>query len=160
MKDLPADTDIDIPFWLAKMLFQKNFASIDTPKWFTENFRCIVEADPNVSNLKDKSMHFYDFGIKIAELLPYSQSMFNLIGGVFFHRMKALFDLVSHLKESEPHDLLNKLTDTENRFYSQARKSVRNFRSQKVDKNTTMSYNEAQRKMMRNRKRLKLVNDN
>lgn len=141
IRDLPANSTLELPFWLAKFLHSRSLVSLSIPKWFTEEFKCIIEADPKISNLKDKSNHYYDFGIKLAEILPFNASLFKLVGVIFFNRMKALFDLVSHLKETDTHDLLLKLTDAENDFYHQARKSVRNFREQKDEKQGDLGYN-------------------
>ena len=49
--DLEPGTKMSLPLWLSSVLYQEDFAKLETPKLYGKNFCSKVSADPKVVNL-------------------------------------------------------------------------------------------------------------
>ena len=130
LNDLEQGNSLELPFWLSRALNAHKLCVITPPKWFGRSFKQIVLADPEITNLKEKSNYFYELGYKLAESMDYDKDsvIFELLQKVFFERMKKLMNLVVHLKESKNHGFLTKLTISEENIYKRARKGFRGIK--------------------------------
>ena len=153
--DLERGSKVELPLWLALSLFDHNYISIQIPSWFGESFRQIALADPEVSNLKDKSLYFYEFGLKLADKIQYQENLFEILTNLFFIRMKKVVNLMLHLKEGSSHEFFNKMTELETSIYSKCKKSLRNLTISKKKRLEEFRIN-----ALRKRKRLKIYTIN
>lgn len=67
-EEIVKDTDILLPFWLAKTLFTYSMIDIDLPKHYKTSFREVMQAGPNVVDLHRAGPHYYGFGKLLMEL--------------------------------------------------------------------------------------------
>jgi len=118
---------------------------------FGESFKKIALADPEVSNLRDKSVYFYEFGLKLAEKLEYNSTIFELLTHVFFGRMKKLMSLMNHMEETQESGFLQRLTEIEDGIFQKGIKLLDGFKFAKKQGTLTESH----RNIIRGRKRLK-----
>lgn len=51
-----------LPFWMAKTLFTYSMIDIDTPKQYSNNFREIIQAEPEEVDLRKAGPYYYKFG--------------------------------------------------------------------------------------------------
>lgn len=66
--DIRQGTRVDIPLWLAKVLFEKNYIEIDLPKHFSKNFLSGLEAAAEEVNLNMHSPYYYTVGKTLCDL--------------------------------------------------------------------------------------------
>jgi GINS complex subunit 3 len=61
---------MDVPLWLAAVLRSQNFVQLQLPRTFSKRLRESLKADPSAVRLRDKSPHFYEVGLRMADLVP------------------------------------------------------------------------------------------
>jgi hypothetical protein len=59
---------VESPIWFALVLRDNNFVAINAPKYLTDKFYNLLQADPTIINFKAKSNYIYDLFLK---LIPY-----------------------------------------------------------------------------------------
>ena len=149
--DLNKGSKIEVPIWLGLDLETFKIIKLNTPKWYNEGFKKIVMADPEVTNLREKSVYYYEVGMLLAQRQASITADFMFIGQVFFERMKIFINLVYHMKETEDHSFIQKLTESELQCFEAGRESLASFGSTEHTKRVI----QRQRFVMMNRKQLK-----
>eukprot|EP01031_Cornospumella_fuschlensis_P029507 gene29507-35615_t len=66
---LPAGARVELPLWMAQVLFRKGMITMDLPKHFDRKMRDNIAAGASNLNLKEYSNYFYEVGMLIANLL-------------------------------------------------------------------------------------------
>eukprot|EP00429_Kryptoperidinium_foliaceum_P047856 CAMPEP_0176109344 /NCGR_PEP_ID=MMETSP0120_2-20121206/54897_1 /TAXON_ID=160619 /ORGANISM="Kryptoperidinium foliaceum, Strain CCMP 1326" /LENGTH=207 /DNA_ID=CAMNT_0017443527 /DNA_START=82 /DNA_END=702 /DNA_ORIENTATION=- len=81
-KDLPADTKVQVPFWLAQSLARRNSASIELPTDYNSNAQEDLGGDPVACRLGDKSGYYFEIGLRIGHLLHNQGLVDTLFAGL------------------------------------------------------------------------------
>jgi GINS complex subunit 3 len=126
---IPADTVLELPFWLAKALHLKGVAVVDTPKIFSPTARGHLKADPSVLTLRTEG-DFYQIGIKFAELtndpelLPAAD---GLLAKVFAARHQDIINKSQSWMNEDFSKFLSKLTPVELHLFAAGRAASVDF---------------------------------
>lgn len=88
--DVAKGTKVDIPWWLCVGLLKKRIVKTGIPKYYSDAFKQATLADPEITNLRDKSLYYYEFGIKLVQNLDCQNKIADLLCSIFFRRMKKL----------------------------------------------------------------------
>jgi hypothetical protein len=72
---------MEVPYWLCSQLAKIYPDSIEIalPEIFSPNFQSILNADPLIVNIKEKTPFYYELGIKIVELVNINSKQENEI---------------------------------------------------------------------------------
>jgi GINS complex subunit 3 len=65
-EDLPSQTRIELPLWLALELRKKHFVTLELPKHFERRMRDEILAGAESINLKEFSYYFFEVGSNLA----------------------------------------------------------------------------------------------
>ncbi|KAI8801755.1 hypothetical protein BJ742DRAFT_835442 [Cladochytrium replicatum] len=60
---------VDLPFWLMSSLAEKDLVALDPPKCFNQQVRDDIVADPAAVNLHARNPYFYEFGLRVVDLM-------------------------------------------------------------------------------------------
>jgi hypothetical protein len=60
---------LEAPLWFALVLRNESFVTINNPKFLTDKFYHMLQADPTIVNFKNKSLHFYEICLKLIPFL-------------------------------------------------------------------------------------------
>ncbi len=60
---------LEAPLWFALILKDEGFATINHPKYLTDKFYHVLQADPTIVNFRTKNFHFYDICLKLVPFL-------------------------------------------------------------------------------------------
>ncbi|TPX34693.1 hypothetical protein SmJEL517_g02784 [Synchytrium microbalum] len=66
--DLPANTRVELPYWMAETLAIHNYVELDLPKFYSARVREDLQAAPTAVNIHHLCPYFYEFGIRIVNL--------------------------------------------------------------------------------------------
>lgn len=61
-QDATQGSKLLLPFWMAKTLYTYSMIDIELPRYYKNNFRDILIADPDVVDLRRAGPHYYQFG--------------------------------------------------------------------------------------------------
>lgn len=67
-EDVKQNTEILLPFWMAKTLYTYSMIDVDVPKAYNSKFREILDVDGHVVDLHRAGPHYYRFGKLLMEL--------------------------------------------------------------------------------------------
>ena len=67
--DLPANSRLELPMWLATSFAKKNIVKVEFPKFYNSIMREELLADSSCVNMKDYSVYFFDFGRNLSSLI-------------------------------------------------------------------------------------------
>lgn len=82
-------------------LLKRKIVKTGIPKYYSEQFKQATLADPEITNLRDKSLYYYEFGVKLVENLEIDNKISDLLCSIFFRRMKKLLSLILHGEEGQ-----------------------------------------------------------
>ena len=66
--DLPANTKIELPFWLVQTLLEKNMIEIELPKHYGSRIREDIMAGALAVPLREYSFYYFEVGWKLSKL--------------------------------------------------------------------------------------------
>ncbi|KAM6430813.1 DNA replication complex GINS protein PSF3 isoform 2-T2 [Liasis olivaceus] len=84
-KALPEGSELEIPLWLAKGLYDKRrVLSVELPKIYKESWRTVFNADANVVDLHKLGPYYYGFGSQLLnfdspENMELAQSILQML---------------------------------------------------------------------------------
>lgn len=143
--DIEEGQTMELPIWLALALASGDVINIEIPRYYKEQFKKTLEADPNVVNLRDKSLYYYEVGLKIIDYLD-SQVIPTLLS-VFLTRIKEFANISFHLRIEDCSGLLRKMVNAEIRIFNYGRESALNYRTYKEKKRSEVGYDETFKKL-------------
>lgn len=92
-KDVTSGTKLELPLWLARVLFSRGVVSIEVPKGYNETYREILDADATVVDLHTLGPNFYQFGKHLVDMkLKGSREMARSLVTTFHQRFHRLLD--------------------------------------------------------------------
>ena len=127
--DLSAGTRIELPFWLAATLAARNMVEVSAPHCYSQRQRITLLADPNRQNMRDRSLFFYENGMKIAPLLR-QESARQLAPVVLKVLAVRLLDILDRSQNSRGEDIsasTKSLTELERAFFSAGYRSAEEY---------------------------------
>ena len=113
-QDLPKNSKIKIPIWLAKGLKEKNMVSVEVPEFY---FDTQLLAAAHSVNLKTKSNYFFEAGYKIYELTKVEELRINLIKIFSSLRFKRLVNHSLHFVCKNAINFWKDLTNLEKKIF-------------------------------------------
>lgn len=145
--NIPADTTLSLPSWLSLELSKLKttagnaadenlaengrIAEIQTPSIFKENFQNILRVDSEVINLKEKSGYFYEFGMKICNVIDVKE-WGDLLFKVYLQRMKQFSKISYHQQIQDCTKTIQKMTVKEYALFNIGRSSAISIRGWKA----------------------------
>lgn len=155
---LPARSNVELPFWLAKGFMEMDMVKVQLPKYYHPKFIQVFVASSDIANLRDKSYYFFELARHIAvsfsrffwfDLLVLNKNNCcfctkfkgegELVGSqlceIFLNRVKNLMMLVLHCDESIINNRFTfKLANLEYEIFKRGRKSMFAYRLWKSGK--------------------------
>lgn len=92
-EDIPCGTKLELPLWLAKVLYNRHLIELEIPKGYSETFREILQADAKVVDLHKLGPDYYKFGQHILSLrLKDSDEIAKSLVSTFHQRFHPMLD--------------------------------------------------------------------
>mmetsp|Transcript_23902 Transcript_23902/g.42314 ORF Transcript_23902/g.42314 Transcript_23902/m.42314 type:complete len:189 (-) Transcript_23902:22-588(-) len=120
-QDLPNRHKLDLPYWLAALLVQRNFITVSVPKYYAESYRASLKADPSILQLSEKSKYYFTLGSKLATLLLDTE-LTPILMQAFMERFR---HVVAHQELKKTIALIRSLTELELNLMDSAQKSMK-----------------------------------
>jgi hypothetical protein len=60
---------MELPLWLATIMKAQNFVEVQLPRTFSMKLRETLRAGANDVRLRERSPHFYEVGLRMADLV-------------------------------------------------------------------------------------------
>ena len=110
--DLPADSRIEMPWWLACQLAARNSVALDLPKMLQPTYRAMILAEPEVVDLQSKAPFFFEFGIMYADLIR-ELDIGSMLCKIMEARYKEIVKRTVNRKQSESQEFVGRLCNME-----------------------------------------------
>lgn len=110
--DLPADTRVEMPWWLACQMAGRKSIALDLPRMLQPTYRAMVLAEPEVVDLQSKSPFFYEFGMLYAELIR-ELEIGSMLCAVMDCRYKEIVKRTVNRKQTESQEFVARLCNME-----------------------------------------------
>lgn len=114
---------MDLPVWLVQVLKAQNFLEVRLPKTFSLRLRESLKADALTVRLREKSPHFYEVGLRMADLVS-TEDTANLptdIQATLAIRMRDILESAPKSLGKDISRYRSGLTDLEVQFYDKLR---------------------------------------
>ena len=128
--DLEKGSVLEIPLWLALFLAQIEMVEIEIPRFYRENFKNTLLADPTHVNLREKTPFYYEIGLKLCKLIN-DRTLVPTLSVVFLNRVKHFAKISFHLRIDDSTNLLKKMANFEMRIFNNGRKAANDYREWK-----------------------------
>ena len=118
--DLKTGTKLDLPVWLVKSVYNEKFkfVSIEIPKVYKHVYHEILQADPNVVDLRKLGPYYFDFGVLLVQFEHViSQDIAKLLLWVFKNRFRRTMELSNQTDHRDLVKAIGKLDVTEMDIY-------------------------------------------
>jgi hypothetical protein len=122
--DLPSHHKLELPFWLAAVLVQRNFVVVSVPKYFAESYRASLKADPSFLLLSEKSKYYFTLGSKLSALLLDTE-LTPLLMEAFMLRFR---HVVANQELRKATGLVRSLTELELNLMEASQKSLKELK--------------------------------
>ncbi|KAK3422618.1 probable DNA replication complex GINS protein PSF3 [Eucalyptus grandis] len=122
---------VELPFWLANELCQRNAVSVLVPPCFDEKTRLEIQADPACVDLRSRSPYFYEFGCKLAPIVA-DRTLGFLLFSAFRSRYKDVLTKAHTASNVAAPKILSRLTKEEVNLYEAAQSSVAAFKKWRI----------------------------
>jgi hypothetical protein len=116
-EDLPEETRVEAPLWLAALLASKSAVEIDYPKHYKEKFRDHLEAGPAAVNLREQSPHYFTAGETLARLKRDDDLQRMLKFAYTGERFGRIMDLAFNSQHEDVTEHLRTFTDVEQELF-------------------------------------------
>lgn len=136
--DLPKNSKITIPIWLAKSLKEKNMVSVEVPEFY---FDKQILAAPQSINLKIKSNYFFEAGYKIYELTKRKALRINLIKIFSSIRFKRVVNHSLHFVCKNAINFWKHLTNLEKKLFCYGQEAAKDHLEFKNRKHVLLKCN-------------------
>ena len=128
-EDLPEETRLETPLWLAKLLASKSAVNIDYPKHYKESFCEHLEAGPAAVNLREQSPHYFTAGQALARLKREDRLQKTLLFAYTGERFERIMDLAFNSQHEDVTEHLRTFTDVEQELFDSGFQATLNFAS-------------------------------
>ncbi|TPX42841.1 hypothetical protein SeMB42_g04967 [Synchytrium endobioticum] len=115
--DLPPNTRVELPYWMAETLAIREWVEIDLPKYYQVKVRNDLKASPTVVNLYQLCPYFYEFGIRIVNLIV-DDVLCKVLSETFTHRVQLIMNYTqATILRTDRSDFIQSLDETEKDLY-------------------------------------------
>jgi hypothetical protein len=121
------ENKLEIPLWLSLILRSLNYVSIKHPKYLTDKFYNLIQADPIILNFKVKNQYFYDICTQLIPYLDEDLKWPKVLADAMYKRFLYLLQNSSNVLY-ENHSLIKNLCLKEKDFYEKNVKINRNVK--------------------------------
>ncbi|XP_010253886.1 PREDICTED: DNA replication complex GINS protein PSF3-like [Nelumbo nucifera] len=118
---------VELPFWLAHELHQRQAVSINVPACFNQKTRKEIQADAACVDLRNRCLYFYELGCKIAPMVG-DRTIGSFLLYTFTCRYKEVLSKAHSSAFVVAPKFLTLLTKEETQLYEAARSSMAAFR--------------------------------
>mmetsp|Transcript_11886 Transcript_11886/g.20037 ORF Transcript_11886/g.20037 Transcript_11886/m.20037 type:complete len:187 (+) Transcript_11886:36-596(+) len=132
---LTQGSHLDLPLWLAKKLHDTDVA-IELPRYFHEEFRRAIDADPAHAELRQTSEYYFEIGTEICLLLENErEDLGNHLLKAFVQRFHKLLDAALNATPNLDTSIkTSKLTAYEKQLFDAGRLAMRNYTKWRCEK--------------------------
>ncbi|EFA81841.1 GINS complex subunit 3 [Heterostelium album PN500] len=165
-EEMKQGDEVELPFWLAKVLNNNNIISNSPPVVFLDDYQNKILADPKVISMR--KYPYYDvFGIKISMFFR-DYELSKVLFKVFKQRLFHILVQSMHLRNTDVSKIQTDLTTQENFIFAMGYQSSADYDSWKdgrgdritsSDKKYTQSKNRKEETLLKKRKRLNDTNN-
>jgi hypothetical protein len=110
--DLPSESRVEMPWWLACQLAGRNSIALDLPRMLQPTYRAMVLAEPEVVDLQAKAPFFYEFGMMYADLIR-ELEIGSMLCAVMDCRYKEIVKRTVNRKQTESQEFVARLCNME-----------------------------------------------
>ena len=129
--DLAEGTRVDLPAWLAATLACRNMVEVSPPPCFSQRQRITLLAEPRRQNMRDRSLYFYENGMKMSPMLQQHTGNSHQLAAVVLRVLAArLISILDHSQNSRDEDVsssVKPLTELERAFFSAGYRSAADY---------------------------------
>lgn len=118
-QDIKEGTHVELPFWLAKILYQRNMVRMDLPRSFSNKLSQDIAADPNAVCLRDKSPTFYEAILAVTPAVS-TEDARRMLGKAKYaltKRAPRIMDTAHNSLNQDVSDFTTNLTDLEQQVF-------------------------------------------
>lgn len=130
--DVPANTKLELPLWLAKVLYARKLIDIEVPKGYNETYREILDADAAVVDLHKLGPDYYKFGQHLLTLgVKDGADMAKSLVSAFHQRFHMILDYAMNCTMDTQMEMLkfqSQLDNSELRLLNSGRKAADSFK--------------------------------
>ncbi|KAI9202650.1 uncharacterized protein BJ171DRAFT_512814 [Polychytrium aggregatum] len=124
--DLPAETRVELPFWMASELAQRDIVQLDLPKCFGPKIMSDLTASAKAVPLNNICSYYFAFATKLLDLIEI-RDLSSVLLEAFRSRIREVMDFTQTPQRPDRLDYLNALDETEKQLYRAGRDSVHLF---------------------------------
>ncbi|KAL6326509.1 hypothetical protein AAG906_008371 [Vitis piasezkii] len=118
---------VELPFWLAHELLQRQAVTINVPACFNQKTRKEIQADAPCVDLRSRCPYFYELGCKVAPLVG-DRTIGSLLLQAFLSRYKEVLSKAHTAASTPVPKVLTLLTKEETNLYETAQSSMAAFK--------------------------------
>ncbi|KAM6430812.1 DNA replication complex GINS protein PSF3 isoform 1-T1 [Liasis olivaceus] len=128
-KALPEGSELEIPLWLAKGLYDKRrVLSVELPKIYKESWRTVFNADANVVDLHKLGPYYYGFGSQLLNFdSPENMELAQSILQTFIGRFRHIMDSSQNTFNEDTSALVTRLDELERALFQTGQKGLHDF---------------------------------
>lgn len=115
--DLPKDSKVELPIWLALPLAEHFFGTVDAPKCFAHRFRTYLLADPVVINLRERSPFYYESGLHLASLVRDGKALVDALVKSLALRYADILDKSQNSRNEDLSNTTSGFTELERKLF-------------------------------------------
>eukprot|EP01135_Chromosphaera_perkinsii_P007619 Nk52_evm75s914 gene=Nk52_evmTU75s914 len=120
---LEEGTNVELPLWLASILRKRNMVDMDTPNIFGPKYRASLKADASTVDLHSWCPHYYDVGMKIANLMG-EPNLGPDLKQAFLDRFHLIMDLSLNSAHEDTSAFTSKLDELERQLFMSGFRAV------------------------------------
>ncbi|KAK4057586.1 DNA replication protein [Microbotryomycetes sp. JL221] len=135
-KDLRAETQLELPFWLASVLYNKDMIDMSLPRCYNSRIRNALNASSlnvDLRNLGGAGMCFFSGGNKLMSIVE-DEQLVTLLHSTFKQRMFEIQDQSQHSSadsggEGSAYEFCQKLDSWEKQLFNVGEQSAKDFKA-------------------------------
>ena len=123
-KDVEQGTKVELPYWLAKPLAEKRYASFEMPHYYNLRFRNSILADAKHADLRNFCQVYYQLGVRLGPWLNVrnvdvydKRNLADDIMNILTERFHSILEHSQNSQNDDNTNFTNRLSATELQFY-------------------------------------------
>jgi GINS complex subunit 3 len=119
MQDIEEGQHVELPLWLAEKLADSKLVSVELPRNFSKKVRDSLQAAPETVRLREKSPHFYEVGLRLAQvsIAEDASRLPAAIQATLAKRVNMILMKSQNSASTDPSRFVEGLTDFEQRIF-------------------------------------------
>ena len=116
--DLQPGARVELPIWIADVLAARTLVTLEAPRCYASRFRTYLLADPVVVNLRERSPHFYETGLRLASYVRDAELLCAALLATLAMRFRDIVDKAQSAQGEDVSQLTRAMTDLERRIFA------------------------------------------